>query len=528
MNRKSVVALYLRISDEDEELNTLGESESISGQRLLLTKFVESRAEFANSTVIEIVDDGYSGTNFERPGIKQLLEMTKAHQVDCIVVNDFSRFGRNYLEVGNYLEQVFPFLGIRFLSVGDCFDSFQNQGAAGSIEVGFKTIISEAYSKDLSQKIKTIRRSKAEQGKFVTAFAPFGYQKSKEKKGQLIVDEECARIVRRIFDLFLDGKGKTEIARLLNREQIPSPLMIRRQRNENFDRPVCKEQSHWTASTVSHILSDQRYVGDAVYGKVTPVAVGRKKDAAVPREDWIIVPDMHPRLIERDQFELVQAQKKTHNYKRSTEGKPLAKKVICRACNHALKRICKGGQVYFQCTTHRNTDLYPCFTGQIPEPPLETAILAALSSMTVTIQEEEVEIREFKESASVTIFKNLQNTENAITRKKSDALALYEAFKAGRMQESVFPKRMSALEADIRQLCEQEEQYEKDYKEALKEQPAIVVSDRERIQQYAPYDCMSKKIVDEFVEAVYVETDGTISIKWSFSDPFRQDMSQIL
>lgn len=319
------IALYLRVSDEDENPDHELESESISSQRLLLNDFVNGHRELSCGKTIEFTDDGFSGTNFERPGVKHLLDMAKAHQIDCIVVKDFSRFGRNYLEVGNYLEQIFPFLGIRFLSVNDHFDSFENIGAAGAIEVGFKNIIHEAYSKDLSEKIKSVRRMKAEQGKFVTAFAPYGYKKAETSKNQLIIDDECAAIVRRIFSLFLGGTGKTAIACLLNKEGIPSPYMVRRQRNEKFHSMVGKKETYWTAGTVSRILSDQRYTGDAIYGKVRPVTIGSKKDISVPEEDWIVVPDAHPLIVRREIFEAVRSGKKKyipHQIKNKTSDIP--------------------------------------------------------------------------------------------------------------------------------------------------------------------------------------------------------------
>lgn len=306
------IAFYLRISDEDRGGESVKESESISGQRMILREFIREHEEFSHSRVTELVDDGFSGTDFERPGIKKLLQMAKAQEINCIIVKDFSRFGRNYLEVGNYLEQIFPFLGIRFISVSDQFDSFKNMGAAGSIEVGFKNIISEAYSRDLSEKIKSVRRLKASQGAFVTAFAPFGYQKSKESKNQLIIDQECGAVVRRIFDLFLGGMQKAEIARQLNRENVPSPMMVRRQRKEHFYCSQCKEQSHWTAGRIGQILADQRYVGDNVYGRSVPEKVGSKRAVGVPKEAWIVVPDAHPGIIDRETFERVQVSGRRH------------------------------------------------------------------------------------------------------------------------------------------------------------------------------------------------------------------------
>lgn len=388
MSGQYVTAIYLRISDEDENPGEARESESISGQRFLLTDFVRGHRELSESRIIELVDDGFSGTNFDRPGIKKLLEMAKTHQVNCIVVKDFSRFGRNYLEVGNYLEQIFPFLGIRFLSVNDHFDSSENIGAAGAIEVGFKNIIHEAYSKDLSEKIRSVRRMMAEQGKFVTAFAPYGYRKSEATKNQLIVDAECAVVVRRIFDLFLSGMGNTAIARLLNKEEIPSPYMVRTQRKENFHRNGCKEENHWTAGTVSRILSDQRYVGDAVYGKVSPKEIGSKKEVRVPEENWIIVPDAHPCIVKRELFEAVRFSKKKY-------------------------------RIY---GSRNKADF---FTGHLQESQLETGILNCLQLLVLLVQKSDKKARQ------------------------SDAFKLYRRFKAGKIAEDTFVKKTADMETKL-------------------------------------------------------------------------------
>lgn len=388
MSGQCVTALYLRISDEDENSGEARESESISGQRLLLTDFVRGHRELSESRIIELVDDGFSGTNFDRPGIKKLLEMVKAHQVNCIVVKDFSRFGRNYLETGNYLEQIFPFLGIRFLSVNDHFDSFENLGAAGAIEVGFKNIIHEAYSKDLSEKIRSVRRMMAEQGKFVTAFAPYGFRKSETTKNQLLVDEECAVVVRRIFDLYLSGMGNTAIASLFNKEGILSPYMIRRQRKENFHRTGCKEENHWTAGTVSRILSDRRYVGDAVYGKVAPKEIGSKKDVRVPEENWIIVPDAHPGIVKREVFEAVRFSKKKYS-------------------------------------VHESRNRTDRFAGQLQDSQMETGILTCLQLLALLVQKSDKEA------------------------KQNGAYKLYRRFKAGKITEDVFVKKTADMETEL-------------------------------------------------------------------------------
>lgn len=526
MKKHLVVALYLRISDEDDEREAGSESNSIAGQRILLRDFVHNHEDLSDSTVVEVVDDGYSGTSFERPGVQLLLEMAKRKEIHCIAVKDFSRFGRNYLEVGNYLEQIFPFLGIRFFSVNDHFDSYCNGGAAGSIDVGFKNILYEAYSKDLSVKIKSMRKSKAEQGKFVTAFAPYGYIKNAHERNKLVIDPECAPVVHRIFDLYLDGTTQTDIARLLNRECVLCPMMIRRKRGENFCRKQCKDTCIWTVGTVSHILFDRRYTGDAVYGKVMPESIGSKKDVAVPEEQWIIVPDAHEAIITHEDFEKVQDRKK--NYKKREKGKmneiPLARKIICRSCNHALTRIMKGKKAIYRCRTCRNIENYACFQGKIVEQELEAALLSCLQTM-AAMAEQPVQDKGKHESSSIKLFAKSQEIQQMIEKQQSKNLALYEAYKKQKLSETGFKEKINALEQSVSTLQKQYKQIENDYQKAIQEKPAVAVSGSERLWRYFPFERLTKEMVDEFVEAILIEVDGTISIKWNFNNPVNSFLS---
>ncbi|MPM77448.1 hypothetical protein SDC9_124451 [bioreactor metagenome] len=187
------IGIYLRLSDEDENGK---ESDSIKGQREIIHDYLLKNQYLASYETLEFCDDGFSGTDFQRPGVTELLRRAQDGEISCIIVKDFSRFGRNYIEVGNYLEQVFPFLGIRFISVNDNFDSDKVSNNGEFIGRAFQNLIYDLYSRDLSLKISTGKRVKAEQGKFITAFAPYGYQKSKEQK--LVVDEESAPVVERI------------------------------------------------------------------------------------------------------------------------------------------------------------------------------------------------------------------------------------------------------------------------------------------------------------------------------------------
>ena len=215
-------AIYLRISSEDADLRTgeKNESESISNQRSLLREYVSSHADLSDSEILEFCDDGWSGTNFERPAVKALLEQVRRGQINCILVKDLSRFGRDYLTVGDYISRVFPFLGVRFISVNDGFDS-SNPLDIDSLDTSFRTLIYDLYSRDLSRRVKSAKRARAERGAFLSPYAPYGYVKDPEDKNHLLVDTEAADVIRRIFQMAADGAKPWQIAAALKKYRMP-------------------------------------------------------------------------------------------------------------------------------------------------------------------------------------------------------------------------------------------------------------------------------------------------------------------
>ena len=202
-----VIAIYIRLSAEDGDLSDeKNESNSVVNQRAYIRRFIELRPEFAGAQILEFCDDGYSGTNMERPAVRRLLEQVRQRKINCIIVKDMSRFGRDYIVVGDYLEQIFPFLDVRFIAINDSYDSKDHKyGSAGLIDVSFRNVIYDLYSKDLSEKVRSTKKQLAEKGYCVAPYAFFGYQKAPGNKHTLLVDEDAAAVVRRVFDLFTSG-----------------------------------------------------------------------------------------------------------------------------------------------------------------------------------------------------------------------------------------------------------------------------------------------------------------------------------
>lgn len=282
------VALYMRLSAEDANI---GESVSIANQRDLLYAFVRSRREFDGCPVLEFCDDGYSGVNFNRPSVQKLLSLA-GKTVSCIIVKDFSRFGRNLIEVGDYLDQIFPFLGVRFIAVNEGYDSGEGHGSSVSLDVSLKAMVYEMYSYDISEKIRCVQQAKMCKGEYLCAIAFYGYQRSKLKKNHLEIDTNAAEVVRRIFNMAVNGMVPSKIASELNREGILSPLMYRKKNHTDGIRgwKTAGERTYWTRENVRRIICDERYTGCLIGRKQTVVDISTKRTEPVPREDWCCCP----------------------------------------------------------------------------------------------------------------------------------------------------------------------------------------------------------------------------------------------
>jgi len=300
MNEKITMptaAFYLRLSDSEK---TGFESGSISSQREILKSYSKNNGLFSVYTFKEYCDDGFGGMNFERPQFKKLLGDVQTGQIKCILVKDLSRFFRNYIEAGRYIEDVFPFLAVRLIAVNDGFDS--SLSSCDFLCTAFKNIANELYSRELSEKVIHSRRLHASTGSLLSAYAPYGYIK---KDGKLFPDNEAAQTVIRIFRLYSGGLSKTVIAGVLNNENVPSPLMLRRKRNEHFSCGCAKEKCLWSVSAISAILKDRRYTGDLVYGKRVPKAIGSRKSVYTAPNEWITAKNCHEPIVPRSLFEKV-------------------------------------------------------------------------------------------------------------------------------------------------------------------------------------------------------------------------------
>lgn len=299
---KYKAAAYIRLSYTDDRLS---ESDSVGNQRRLIEAFAERNPDI--EIVMEKIDDGYSGIIFDRPAFKEMMQEVADGSINCVIVKDLSRLGREYIETGRYLRRVFPTYGVRFIAITDNIDTAQ-ENSSDDLTVSVKNIMNEAYCRDISIKTRTALDVKRRNGDFVGAFTVYGYIKSEDNKNQLIPDPYASRVVRDIFRMRLDGASASHIASELNRLGILSPLAYKR--NNGFpyakkgytDRADCK----WSATTIIRILKDETYMGTLVQGKRGTSNYKIKERELRPSSEWIRVTDAHEALITKQDFELVQ------------------------------------------------------------------------------------------------------------------------------------------------------------------------------------------------------------------------------
>ena len=374
---------YLRLSKEDGDVagsETL-QSNSIENQKEYIEDYLQSKPEI--KIVDFYVDDGYSGVNFDRPDFQRMLQDIKNKKIDCVIVKDLSRLGRNYIEVGKYIERLFPLLGVRFIAINDNFDSADDTAASNNIIIPFKNLINDAYCRDISIKIRSHLEVKRKRGEFIGAFAVYGYMRGKDKN-KLIVDPYAAEIVKEIFGMKMDGMSQQAIADELNSLGILSPAEYKKEQGSGYKTVFqTHSKAKWTAMAVMRVLTNEIYVGTLIQGKEsTPnykVRVREKK----PKEEWIRVENAHEAIISRTDFELISdiLQKDTRESTGKSAVSVYSGYLVCADCGCSMvrKKVRSGSleYVYYVCSGNKK-DKDICSSHRISENTLNMAITKTL------------------------------------------------------------------------------------------------------------------------------------------------------
>lgn len=513
--------LYARLSHEKEENIERG---TIETQMELMKNYVKDHEDIVIEE--EYYDASFTGTNFERPDFKRMLEDAKTGRINCIIVKDLSRLGRNYVEMGNYIERVFPFLNVRFIAVTDDFDSFR---PGTDLMMPLKNIVNEFYAKDISKKVSTAHRRKWTTDEYMCGFAPYGYLKSKTEKNRIVVDEATAGNVRLIYKLFLDGKGYTPIAKYLNEQGIMSPLMYLK--SLGYQQNV-RTNGVWTKTTVKSILTNQAYIGSAVHGKVVIEKYNNIPLHATDPSEWVVVENTHEPLIDKKTFEKVQERVKeisdAYFAKEFTKHPPnemnlLKGKIVCGDCGKGMRlspRTTKS-YVYF-CGTFSDGINPACSRHKIDQEEVNKAVFAQISNhMRCCIDALKV-IRELNARSSG--LKKYDVYEKAITRQRRELekvnrkfSELYGDYSEHLINESEYLTlkqqyllKSEALKKEIDNLLVSQNLYSKNYK---------IDEDWENlINKYLKCRKLNKELADAFVDKVQVFEGGRISVNLVYDD----------
>ena len=519
---KTAVAIYLRLSNEDSDKGKLEESNSISAQRVLLTKHVEELMQGQEYSITEFCDDGYSGTDFNRPGVQALIEAAKNGDVGMIVVKDFSRFGRDYLEVGRYLEYIFPILQVRFVSVNDNYDSSDKFGTTGGMSVALKNLVYGMYSADLSKKIRSARDTRVRNGEFVGQFAPYGYMKNPEDKHELLIDENVAWVVRRIFRQAADGVSHTEIARQLNEEGIPTRYMYHQLKGDNFpDKQPHVKVKLWDNGSVKDIITDEAYLGTMLWNRAKCGMDTNKKRVEQPREKWIIVENQHEALVSKELF-----QKANDNIVgldmsgRATGRRNLF--FICGYCGKSLKLRNRKNDKYY-CGGRVQQIENDCQKINVAKEELENAVLCQVRGMaSMLIEARAVRKKAHKDDRKSTLETTVADSIKETALWKDTKLHLYEQYKTGTITREDYVARIEKGKIRMEEL----EQIKSAALEELDSLQAVSEPEEipdEKLAEFSVLESFDKDRLKILIDKVIVYGADAIEIVWKVGNPFKAE-----
>lgn len=531
---KYMTGIYTRLSVEDNGYKT---KDSIENQVAFLKEFVEKKEE-EFQLVHVYIDNGTTGTNFERENWNVLMDDIKKGTINCIIVKDFSRIGRNYIEVGNYLEKIFPFLGVRVVSINDNFDSKNQSFQSDMLMNSLTNIVNEYYARDISKKITQTKRTMQKNGEYASGVLPYGYKKSEANQKKLEVDSESADIVKKIFSWRVSGKGCVQIANYLNELLLPSPGQYRYMNGYSaFKR--C-QNTKWKSKHVAGILTNPVYLGHMVQGKTRCSYFEQDgKLRFLPKEDWIIVENTHEALITQEQFDIAakmaEASQKRHLEQMNIHANiphtenPLRKKIYCGQCGGLLtrrSRVKNGIRDYcYFCNSPALKINASCTNTYIHELPLMEAVMKSVDQQLRLLGRLQTQWNQQKTDmdSKDNVFPALkmkQTLEANILFLKRKKQELYTDMKEGKLSLDDFGVKR-------KELANKQQEYEITLNQILddekteKEVTDFVDKYRRDVLEIKD-DNIPNDLLDSLIEKIVILSPEKIEITYAFSDSMKK------
>jgi len=512
-------AAYIRLSSDDKKKR----GDSLETQRNIIENYIASAPDVRLYKVYS--DNNATGTNFERPGFHQMLMDAESGKINCIIVKDLTRFGRNAIDAGYYLEKYLPTLDVRFIAVTDGFDT--NDGDGG-ILIPLKNIISESYALDISRKCRAVQQQNINDGRFVGRLAPFGYSKAPDDCRKLIVDEEAASIVRQIFDWALQGIGLSVIVRRLNDDGVITPSRYKEAsglvvNNKNGG------SKYWHFGTVKSILQDRVYVGDMVQGKTKKI---NQKQIAVSPDDWVCVPNTHEPVISRDVYENVQAHIKAsseHDKSKRREASaysenPFTGKVFCDKCGYAMhrNRQNKDGAYWLRCHSQWKYSKDACTVVSVKESDLKTGVLIMLNKHSEAIRGKLIGLEsDVKKPALDEADAELREINSSLDKDGRMLRSLYENMVRGMITAEEFTQMKTGYEAKIAALSNRADEIRnarKDTESRIEEYRDIT----DAIAMIEDSESLTAEIIGRLVDKILVYPDKSFEVFLRYGNEFRE------
>ncbi|MCD7920536.1 MAG: recombinase family protein [Clostridiales bacterium] len=519
------VAIYIRLSlaDEDTGYRKM-ESDSVQHQRMLINDWLDRHPQLKDAPREEFVDDGYTGTNTDRPAFQAMMKKLRTGELNVTVTKDFSRAMRDYTEMGNYLECVFPFLGVRYISINDGYDSDDYKGMTSGMDVVLRNIVYASYSKDLSIKTTTAKYQMMKQGKYVGSVEPYGFKFHPTIRNKLAIDKESAAVVRRIFDMALAGKTTSEIARTLNEEKVVTPGVYYRQKHPESHRfQKRKDENGWTIANIHNILHQYEYTGATVGHKRSKVSLTSKKTVLHDKADWFVVEGMHDAIVSKEEFERVQ-ELLTHYQQRKKRptNYPLRTIVHCSECRRAMSRRKGANGYYYLCDTSKYDPNATCDRSKhFEEPDIERIVLNAIQHILTLYRKQadkESSLRLTRKERMEDCTAEISRLQRTLERYQREQLRLYEDYIADAMTRESYLKRKSKLADEIKMTEEQVGEQEK-LLLSLESQANAQENPLQTLEAaYTGADALTAEMVQAFVQELYLYPDSQVEIVWKFKD----------
>ena len=513
------VGIYIRLSQEDKDKKYESDSESVINQKELLRGYVKNN-NF--NLVKEYVDDGYSGTDFERPGFQSMLEDINNKKINCVIVKDLSRLGRDHVMTGYYIETFFPENNIRFISILESYDSFKNQASNDSST--FIIACNDYYSKQNSIKIINVLNEKRKNGKFVGSLPCFGYMRDPLDKGHLVPNPETAPIVKNIFKWRADGIGPTEIANRLNKANVITPSGYKK---TNYSSRLI-DRDNWNISTVKKILCNRIYTGDLVQHTQTKVNYKSKKKITLDEKLWIIVENTHEALVDKETFEYVNNLRKrnTRNYeiKTNREKRLLEGKLFCKECKNRLTVLYRKKQNYWSVNCNRYSRdpvRGRCYSHFYPYNYLEEQVLERINKSVSKLMKE-LNLKQLNDEVVKSVYKETNNIDNVIKTLEiekekitSRLKTLYNDRCDGVISADTYKELAGESEQKLKQINENiENQNIKKYK--MKNKVNTLPDYTKKIKKLLDLSKPKKELIDTLVDRIVIDKDRNITIYFKY------------